>query len=774
MKVFLSPKRKILVSAIAAAITASGYANLAHAEAALEEIIVTAQKKDDTLQTVPMTVNAVTAETISKYNLLDFKDIQNVTPGLTIKSQDSRTNTIAMRGVNVLTDTGYGPGVAIYWNEVNYDIDSAFKAMYDVGQIEVLRGPQGTLRGITAPAGAVTVVTKTPSFSEIEGTVEQTLGERNLSNTQFGMSLPIIENVLALRIAGLYDHNQNDGIKNVVTGKTNSNQTSSGRITLGFRPTDDLEATLTHQYMEANNSGSSAVWGTGAEGTYSKFDRKSVNDGPYNNFSRNRDTALRIEWNLGGYELTSITGYRDQSSSVVRNLDTGNVLSSLPGVDDLGAPIPGAGSNTQPTIHTFTQEVRFATTDADFYNWTYGLYGSRLVANTTNDQINYQGDGFGGVFTTVPSSVAIANTNEEYAAFTNQSFQWNDRFETQIGVRYQSKRATTRLAGTSTVSCDIPFTTPGISCGVLPVNFPVDGGSAKAVDEGVTGTASASYQLTDDVRVYATYGHSFRSGGFTVAVSTYGPLTQYEPETSDSIELGFKSRLLDGRVQVNGDVYYQKYHDFLARSSEAVHTFNPSTGRTADDFLNYNADAAVSGAELQIDALLTDDWQAGLGISYTDAKFTDGQQPYTLRDATNAPVDPSTQGLLVFKRDATGRLSGEPNWGVTASSEYTLHFGAVDAFARGLYSFQSGRSDESLPGSVLDTTSYGVFNLFLGVRDPQKTWEVSAWAKNLFDHEQVVRYSAPASLGGIVSGYSELQVIPERQIGVTGKYNFSL
>jgi iron complex outermembrane recepter protein len=201
----LKAKQKLITKTIAATLALMAHSGAVHAGKELEEVIVTAQKKDETLQTVPMTVNAVTADTISKYNLLDFKDIQSVTPGLTIQAQDTRTSTIAMRGVNVLTDTGYGPGVAIYWNEVNYDIDSAFSAMYDIGQVEVLRGPQGTLRGITAPAGAVTFVTKGPSFNEIEGTIEQTLGERSLSNTQFGISLPIIEDVLALRIAGLYD-----------------------------------------------------------------------------------------------------------------------------------------------------------------------------------------------------------------------------------------------------------------------------------------------------------------------------------------------------------------------------------------------------------------------------------------------------------------------------------------------------------------------------------------------------------------------------------------
>ena len=765
MKVILSsnPKRKMLVSAVATAIAASCYSSVVHAQAALDEIIVTAQKKDDTLQTVPMTVNAVTAETISKYNLLDFKDIQSVTPGLTIKSQDTRTSTIAMRGVNVLTDTGYGPGVAIYWNEVNYDIDAAFTAMYDIGQIEILRGPQGTMRGITAPAGAVTVVTKQPSFNEIEGTVEQSFGERDLTNTQFGVSLPIIENVLALRIAGLYDHNQNDDIKNVVTGKTNSNLTRSGRLTIGFRPADNLDATLTHQYTEANRSGSGAVRGDGAFGSIDTFDRKSVDDGQSNNFTRNVDTALRVEWNLDGYDLTSITGYRDQTTRSIVNTDPGNLLE--PGfVDIVGNPLPAAVADTQPNTHAFTQEVRFATADADFYNWTYGIYASRITAHTTNDSVSYL---FIPGLLAPTTAVAIANKNEDYAVFTNQSFQWTDELETQIGLRYQSKRATTRLVG-STVT---PF-------GTEDFDFPEGGGTAKAVDEGITGTASISYQLTDDVRIYSTYGRSFRSGGFTVAPTTPGDLTEYEPETSDSIEFGFKSRLLDGRVQANGAVYYQKYHDFLARTSEGVRTLGGPTGQNpiaeGNDFLNYNANAVVKGAELQIDALLTDDWQAGLGISYTDAKFKDGQAYCNVR-AGGVIQNPSLADGVNYC-EANGRLSGEPNWGVTASSEYTLHFDAVDAFARGLYTFSSGRSDDSVTGSVLDTSSYGVWNLYLGVRDQQRVWEVTAWAKNLFDHEQVIRSGMPFELGGgvLTTGYSAVQLLPERQFGVTGKYNFSL
>jgi iron complex outermembrane receptor protein len=785
--------QKLIHRAVVASLALSA-CGASHAQRALDEVIVTAQKKDDTLQTVPMTVNAVTAETISKYNLLDFKDIQTVTPGLTIKEQDTRTSTIAMRGVNVLTDTGYGPGVAIYWNELNYDIDSAFKAMYDVGQIEILRGPQGTLRGITAPAGAVTIVTKQPSFNEIEGTIEQTFGERDLSNTQFGVSLPIIENKLALRIAGLYDHNKNDGIENITNGKENSSLTRSGRITLGLRATDNLEATLTHQYLEANRAGDSALEGCGAPDSnntecFDAFDRKNVN--PYQSvtFQRRNDTALRLEWDLEKYLLTSITGYRSQFNNAEVAGNAGNLVpSTVVNLD--GGPVDLIQS-TVTNYYAFTQEVRFASQDADFYNWTYGLYASRIRTNTEVNQpeslafFGCVAPGFclpaSALGIPVPDlavtdiQIFIPIGSEEYAFFTNQSFQWTDEWDSQIGVRYQSKRSVSEMSGGATF------------------------GPKKAVDEGVTGTLSTSYQLTDDVRLYATLGRSFRSGGFVIAPTAPGELTQYEPETSDSLELGFKSRLADGRVQINGAIYYQKYHDFLARSSEGIRTIEGDiNGRTSDAFLNYNANAVSQGAELQIDALLTDDWQAGLGISYNDAKFTDGQAFCNVRDANGDVVNPVPDPALgygVNYCDAKGRVAGEPNWGVSANSEYTMHFGAVDSYIRAQYTFSSGRSDDSQANSVLDTSSYGVWNLFLGVRDPKKVWEVSVWAKNLFDKEQIIRgggtdgisyefrdinlipngNTVPDGLSpDLNSNYRGVQLLPERQFGITGKYNFSL
>jgi outer membrane receptor protein involved in Fe transport len=225
---------------------------------------------------------------------------------------------------------------------------------------------------------------------------------------------------------------------------------------------------------------------------------------------------------------------------------------------------------------------------------------------------------------------------------------------------------------------------------------------------------------------------------------------------------------------LNGDIYYQKYHDFLGRTQEGIRTNSAQTG-IANNFLNFNADAVVTGADLQVNALLTDAWQAGIGVSYTDGKYTDGNEPCNLRDVSSAGITPSTT-QMVNTCTARGRLAGEPNWGVSATSEYTLPLGGFDGFARLLYNFNSGRANDFIANSANDTPSYGVFNLYLGVRD-NKAWEISVWSKNLFDKKAVNGISGQlgftdATNTTILSGYETVQTIARREIGVTGKYNF--
>lgn len=760
------PKQKLLVRAITASIAMAAYgATLnAYAEKALEEVIVTAQKKDDTLQTVPMTVNAVTSETIDKYNMLDFKDVAQVTPGLTIESTNPRTANASLRGVQVNTDAAAGVAVAIYWNEVNYDIDSAFKAMYDVSQVEVLRGPQGTLRGITAPAGAITIATKTPSYNKIDGYVQQSFSDQNLSNTQFGVSLPIIEDKLAVRVAGLYDHNDGNGVKNVLTDTNESAETRSGRLTVGFRPIDSIEANFIYQHMEnISDSFLSQLVGTGASGTFDTFDRKSATDANGYSHTRRDIATLNVTWDMDGHELVYIGGYQRQRLHNVNDLDSGNAIPGTSLMQDVASNIPG-----------WTHELRFSTSDSDFYNYTYGLYYSHGYSSTRVTQPQ--------VYTIIPLtpplainlgiSTPIDGVNEGYAIFTNQSFQFTDATEVQFGLRYQKLH--------SSVDSALILDAFG-SVSTRPQVF-------SATDEALTGSASISHQLTDDVRLYANYGRSFRPSG-RLPVPSNPPLNAgtWDPETSDSVELGFKSRWNDGRVQLNADVFYQKFHDFIARAG-SIWTNNSEAGILNNSFgFNYSANVIVQGAEMSLDMLLQDNWTLATSISYTDAKFDNAEQPCNVFNG-GTPVLPTPANAALygaqlggggeyFSCSTSGRLGSEPNWMASVTSEYAWPMGGFEPFIRGLYNFRGGRADDSIASSIADTPSYGVFNLYLGVRGTEKTWEVSMWAKNLFDHQATTNIGDQIQLGPIAgpviaTGYHTVRIIPEREIGVTGKYNF--
>lgn len=748
-------------ASIVIAVATTGMATAAWADKALEEVIVTAQKKDDTLQTVPMTVTAVTSETIDKYRLLDFKDIAQVSPGLTIESNNPRAANISLRGIQVNTDAAAGVAVSLYWNEVNYDIDSAFKAMYDVGQLEVLRGPQGTLRGITAPAGAITIATRLPNYAKVDGYVQQSFSDRDLSNTQFGISLPVVEDVLAVRLAGIYDHNDLNGVKNVVTGTEESGETRSGRVTLGYRPTDALEINLVYQHMETiADSFLNQLVGTGNSGTFDTYDRKSATNFDGISNTRRDIATLNATWDLDGHQLIYIGGYQRQRLHNRNDLDYGNALANSAILQDVGSNIPG-----------WTHELRFSSTDADFYNYTYGLYYSNSYNSTAVAQ-QQLARVFSGRAQFLDIATPIEQVNEGYAVFTNQSFQLNDATEAQIGLRYQKQRSSTDSGLTASAA--------GTTYTNLSQRF-------DAVDEAVTGSASLSHQLSDDVRIYANYGRSFRPSG-RLPVPANPPLEAgtWDPETSDSLELGFKSRFNDGRIQLNGDVFYQKFHDFIARASY-IWTNNSQAGSLSNTYgFNYSADVVVQGAEMSLDALLTDNWKLGASLSYTDAKFDNAAKPCNVFTPADKPVLPTSANAAAygvglgstgeyFACNSSGRLGTEPNWMASLTSEYVWPLGTYEPFVRGLFNFRSGRAEDTVHNG--DTPSYGVFNLYAGVHNRDSGWEVSLWAKNLFDRRATTAITDTIQqsqiLGNpIATGYYSVQVIPEREVGVTGSYNF--
>lgn len=764
----------LIVAGPALAQTAPAASAAATENIQIEEVVVTATKRSENIQNVPSTVTAVTGETLQKLNILSFQDVQKLTPGLVLDNGGGRAQKISLRGISFDPDTAASPAVQVYWNETPINASTAFRAMYDVGQVEVLRGPQGTLRGQTSPAGAVTIVSRRPDFNSYGGSIFQTVGGNDLFNTQAAVNVPLIEGKLALRVAGLYNHDR-DGIENAYSGRKNSDTAHSVRASLGWRPTDDIEVFLVHQVLNdrlvsqplAIGAPLTAAGQTGP--SLSVDDRKSVIEGPADYYHKSALTSLNATWNFSGHRLSYIGGYQRTTDTSARDQDVANVIKGFSDVQNVFA-----------TAHQLTQELRLESTGGGFWNYLVGgYYGKSDAYATFNQNYNiyfgpYQPPGF-----SLPlSGVSKPAESKDLAFFTDHRFALTSRDDLEVGLRWQRHESTAQnLIGVAAAP------TP-----VLPDDYVNRKSSAW------TGSASYKHRFTDDLMAYASYGRGFRPGGTTQFVTAAALAPQYrvyQDETSDSFELGVKSQWLDRRLQVNADIFRQKIDGYISRvnsinsrgAAVAGEPAGPGPGgsypydaATGGVNLNTNGDAIITGAEFQVTGVITEGWQATISASYVDAHY-DNALLYCndnnndgVPDAGGTYVQPGRQVSVCASNSKLANDAGlaPGKFNLSLNSEYVRNVGAVDLFARGLARYTP---KSYLPSADRHFGAYTVVDLYLGVRSADRTWEASVFAQNLFDKAEQLSY-ATLFMNGVSGGYRGSRVNPERKVGVSLRYNF--
>lgn len=371
----------------------------ADAAPSTSEIIVTATRESRTLQQVPMSVNVVTSEQLSKLKIFDVKDISQLAPGLELTNYGGRNNTTTLRGLTFDPDQGTAPTVNVYYNEAVADAQTVYTALYDIKQIEVLRGPQGLLRGATAPAGSITIATERPSFTKVQANVQLTGTDRHAYNIQGAVSVPLNEH-WAVRLAGLVDGNRINQVCDVNRGGDCSrSRTGSGRATLGYTNGSNFTAYLTYQYLEAHNNQYQQVMGPGNTpeavykelfGTPSIFlppafgggpwavdttvrsgpaiaasDYKAVSDGVYDVVNKSTLINLNVNWDLGPVTVALIGAH--QRSRIVTNRDT-----------DANNAVPGyiQSSYVNVTYPVDTEELRVTSNAKEGLGWGVGIYHS--------------------------------------------------------------------------------------------------------------------------------------------------------------------------------------------------------------------------------------------------------------------------------------------------------------------------------------------------------------------------------------------------------------
>jgi iron complex outermembrane receptor protein len=776
------------------------------------EIVVTARRKEESLQDVPEFVNVVTAEAVEKLKLTQFTELQTVVPGLTLAQDGSGTQTsTSLRGVTFDARSTAPPTVAMYLNDAPVQSLFLFDSLFDIGQIEVLRGPQGTTRGVSAPSGAITVTTRAPDASEWGGYAQGQLTNRRGYNLQGAVNVPVIRDIFAIRAAGVGDWTESNSVRSINNSERPEVRTLAGRLSVLFNPAPDLSAQVSYTHIDKRQHAFEQVSGPGQGTALSPpvraSDRRSVQD-EISDVRVNLDVVTaRLEAPVLGHQLTYVGSYQQARTFLLQDNDIGNVLPGIP-LDYVTV------SSKDETTH----EVRLSSeqgpgrvidyTVGFFYDWaeTYaglhnpgillpGAFGSPAGApSLASFDPRYQ----------IPIVIDVPYLSEEASVFANATLHLGPRTEVTGGVRhiwskFQSRLETTLGAGTTALppafinpllpncaAAQLGSTYPGF-CDVPVPGQSLPTASFLAKKQPTIYSLSIRHRVSDDLMVYASTGTSYRppiaSPGLQGAINAHpdpvlNSLTFHPAENSTNYEAGFKLTFLGGRGRFNATVFRQTFENLTTFIPNILYVSTASSQPTLAN-LTASVDAKVTGFEIDA-AAQVGRFDLGVQVSYADGKVKGSQVPCNIVE-NGAPVF-NTHGLISLCPG--GSVSREPLWSATLRAEYAQPIGnGANGFIRTLVSYNPRSRNRVQPNFTVD--AYAPVNLYVGVRSESGAWEVSAFARNLFSVDRTidrspVAYDANASLGTAFpqlipaggSGYYATLVNPRREFGLSLRYAF--
>lgn len=758
------------------------------------DIVVTASRRSQSLQDVPMSVDVATGETLLKLNILDMKDVQKLSPGLQLSNSSGRSNTATLRGVTFDPDQDSSPSVDLYLNDVPVDAQTAFSAIYDIEQIEVLRGPQGALRGRTAPAGAITVRSRRADIDDISGYMQATATDLSGYNVQGAVSLPIVAGSLAMRAAVLVDGNNLNGVRNIHTGGKSQSRTQSARLSLRWQPNADIDANLIYQYLQSDDRFVQQVIGSGNTPTIGSADRSGpalgvkdysgVSEGDRLFSNNSHFVTGTVEWNMGGVTLSALGSY--QNSLLTQHYD-----------QDAGNSIPNY-VNVSTVISPYKQvvgELRLASNNDGMWNWTLGAFYSKMSgvvtqaqqANTFFGNFPYED----GLYLPIDMRLTAPRNDRNISLSASSRFEFTSDLTFEFGLRYTDQK---KKQFADSVINSPGFTPPTGS--TLPARPPINGMTSPLVParlavghgKAVTGGATLTYEINRDLTTYLAYGRSFRLGsaGVGVPANLSDDLARSNNERSDAVEFGIKASLLDRRVTANIAAYYQKYDGYMARIPYVFYDFgvrnNLGQPVGAPDGIvdgvfpsgfNYNGDAVVKGIEATITARPTSNFDLSIGAAYSHGRFDNASLPCNQVDTNGAPIIVGSGNVSYCVTN--GRIAELPDLNLTSNAELRLPMGKVEPFISTLVTYRPSFSSWR---SGYDYDSILLANIYAGVRGPDQRWEFKAFVKNLLNQQRVTNVIGDALIPTAVpsmtydSGYKLINATQPREFGATMSFYF--
>ena len=730
--------------------------------AALEEVIVTANRREQNLQDVALSVSAFTAEFFRESGTQTLKQLEQYTPSLKIAAvQDSRSTSIRIRGIGSIgTNAGIDPSVGLFIDGVYQGrAGMSITDFMDIERVEVLRGPQGTLYGKNTAAGALNIISRLPT-EQFEAELEGVVGNYDAVEFRGFVNTPLGSGGSATRLSGYsvdrdgFDDNEylNDDVNNADRWGIKSRTLMAG---------DNLgDLLLTLDYAEENSDccapdvidyigGGSAlglpfdlIAATTGE-PLPEADPKDRNvyfNQPWTNEVKVGGVAA--EWNLelaSEYSLTWLNAWRHYENTSIYDGDFSHY--------------EAVSGSTEVEMDQYSSEFRITSPEWETWDYVAGLYFFYSDMDTEGEtgMLELLGPLFGFGFIFPDGSVNYdTNKHETTSAAVFGQANWNfaDSWRLTLGGRgtwEEKKRSGSQVTVPETV-----FDAPPIAGPTLELDDQRDASDFSA-------TAAITHFLRDDLMVYASFAQGFKSGGFNQVRTAVGLSGEFDDERSRNYEMGWKGSWLDRQLQVNGTIFYIDYDDFQAQGFDGTNI----TVRNAGSLES-------KGVELEVVYVPTTSLTLGTAVGYNDAEYQD----FETGECTAAQVFAITGGSPFIAPDCVQDLSGEdldnaPEWTVSSFLQYD---GDIAGTRMGWFTrIEHNYTDDYYMAQDLDENLKNddahVVNLRMGLRAADRKWELTAWSRNLLDEEYyTIGFDIP-----VLSGYAAINA-PPRTYGLTFNY----
>jgi iron complex outermembrane receptor protein len=703
-------------------------------EGLLEEIVVTAEKREASLQDTAIAVSAYQGDFLRDLQIEEIQDIILQTPSMSF-SRAGGEGQVFIRGVGSnLLGIGQDSSVAVHQDGVYLGRPHLTLSQFlDVERVEILRGPQGTLYGRNATAGVINVISKKPT-EELEGYASGYVGNFDRYEIEAAVGGPVSDQV-GFRVAGRWteDDGFTDDLEPAGGDRSDDDSFWALRGILDFRPSDSFTAEFIAEYSEADGNNRSVR----RRDDLHTSQRLGALPNPEFDETRNEmptfqewevlGLTLTLNWELAeNLTLTSITGYHDFEDDFSFNTD--------------GTELFVTETQYQREADQLTQELRLAATDWGRWEWLVGFF---YMNEDKEEALGLPAVNFGGSF-----NIFAQNEADAWAVFGQASYNLGERLKLTAGLRYNDEEKddfSTR---------GLVFNFDGLRApNAMAFDFPFGSRETKDDWNDWTPKVGIDFRVNDEMLLYGSVTKGFKSGG-TNSLDTSPPFDQ---EELWSYEAGIKSEWYDNRLRINGSIFFYDYDDLQ------VSTFADGTTR-----IENAAAAEIFGAELDLSAILLEGLIFNLGVSWLDTEYDDFVTTFgNLPDGSPNVVDISGNNLI-----------NAPEFKIVTNLRYEWELAGNVAYLFGQVSHQDDVFHNQFNEAVVGQDSYTLADARAGyIFGAERNWELAVIVRNAFDEEYFqnsVRFTSlsdtttdPARIGAALGYPGE-----GRSYGVQVRYSF--